>query len=158
MYRFLTIIVLLVLVAACVKKNNTSPVPVLEFIDVADLRKATSASEPPRDTAVLVVGFSDGDGDLFVDNSGNDANMVVISKYYNADSSKFLIGNVDSKKLKQPEDGYYKGKAVQGKILVPLKEYRSSDKIKIIKFEMFMTDMKKNKSNTVSSPAYTLNF
>ena len=122
------------------------------------LRKATSASEPPRDTAVLVIGYSDGDGDLFVDNSSNDANMVVISKYYNADSSKFLIANVDSKKLKQPENGYYKGKAVQGEIWVPLREYRANDNIKIIKFELFMTDMKKNKSNTVSSPAYTLTF
>jgi hypothetical protein len=157
--RFILIIFLFsVFGFACVKPKTKNPVPVIGFEEVTNLGKVYSASLGSRDTAVLVISYEDGDGDIFVDNSENDPNMVLSSLYYNTDSSKFLLANADSKKIKQPDDGYYKGKSIKGKIFLPLSQYRTSDDVKIIKFELFMVDMKKNKSNVVTSPAYTLNF
>ena len=157
--RFILIIFFLSLFGfACVKPKTKDPKPVIGFVDVTNLGKVSSVTGGTRDTAVVVISYEDGDGDIFVDNSENDPNLVLTSLYYNADSSKFLVAIPESKKIKQPDNGYYKGKSIKGEIFLPLSQYRISDDIKIIKFEIFMVDMKKNKSNVVTSPTYTLNF
>jgi len=156
-------ILLLPLVLAlpfCAKRPSKNPVPKIEFLELQSLGKVGT-----RDTAVIVLHYQDGDGDLFTDRTTDDNNFL-FTPYTINEEGKFqaFIDPItqDSVRItysiKQPANGYYKGKSIQGEIYVPLREFRPSDDFKIIKFTGFMQDMRKNRSNVVSSPVYTLNF
>jgi len=145
---------LLAMVGACVKPVSSDPHPRLEYKNAYNFALTPAGN----DTAVVVFGYEDGDGNLFVDDYSQDANVIVTTKYYNSDSAKFLVDKSFSNKIKQPDNGYYKGKAIKGEVYMPLLQYRSSNTRKIIMFELFMVDRGKNKSNVVTSPSYTLNF
>jgi hypothetical protein len=148
---------------ACVKKNTTNPVPVIEFQDFTNAGKSPGTKS---DTAVMVIGYEDGDGDLFVNSSSDDLNIIFTPYSYKKDKNAFtadydlLIHDTFRivNKIKQPDDGYYTGKSIKGVIYMPLREFRISDNVKQVKFVGFMIDMKKHKSNVVTSPVYTLNF
>lgn len=145
-------ILLAISLIACVKQPSTDPVPVLEFKSVGPLGKIAGTN---RDTAVVIYRYNDGDGDLF-NNTSKDAPNVVCSIYsFNPDSNKFEVNNVPYS-ITQPANGYYKNKAIYGDIYLPMRQFRPSDKTKIIRFELFMVDVAKNKSNVITSPTYTL--
>jgi hypothetical protein len=150
----ISIFLIALFLVSCVKKTSSDPVPALEFISAGNMYRTPSGN----DTAVFTIGYEDGDGDLFVDEYSQGPNTVIKTLYYNADSSKFVRDKSVSNTIKQPDNGYYKGKAIKGQIIIPANEYRSNNSRKIIKFEFFMIDRKEHKSNIVSSPAYTLNF
>ena len=158
--RQLALIILgLTLIFSCVKKPTKDPVPVLKYKAVNPLGKATSASQGPRDTAVLIFSYEDGDGDLFRDSNSDGPNLVYSTYAFNADSNKFILNGYPSQAtITQPDNGNYKGKSIHGEIYVPMLQFRSGDNIKVIKFEAFMVDMKDHKSNVISSPVFTLNF
>jgi hypothetical protein len=158
--RILTIlIVLTAAMFSCVKPPNQDPIPEIEYRGVPVLGKATSASEPPRDTAVLVIRYSDGDGDIFRNSNSDGPNLIYATYALNADSGKFVReGDMNQTTITQPANGYYKGKAIYGDIYLPMRQFRSSDKVKVIKFEAFMVDMQDHKSNVITSPVFTLNF
>lgn len=140
------------LVYGCVKQPSKNPVPSLEFKTVSPLGKVAGTS---RDTAVVIYRYNDGDGNLF-NNSSKDAPNVVCSIYtFDADSNKFIVNNVPYS-IVQPANGYYKGKAIYGDIYLPMRQFRPSDKVKMVRFELFMVDVDKNKSNVITSPTYTL--
>jgi hypothetical protein len=108
-----------------------------------------------RDTAVVAFRYNDGDGDLF-NNTNKDAPNLVCSIYtFNTDSNKFDVNNVPYSIL-QPANGYYRGKSIYGDLYLPMRQFRPSAKVRLVRFEVFMVDIKKNKSNIISSPTYTL--
>ena len=142
---------------SCVKAPNEDPVPSLEFEDVLNMHRITET--PAHDTAVLVLKYSDGDGDIFRDNNSDGPNLVSSTYAFNRDSLKFILDQGPSPyTITQPANGYYKGKAIHGEIFVPMRNFRSGVNIKVIRFETFIVDMKGNKSNVVVSPTFTLNF
>lgn len=151
--RHLLVSLLIGLIAfACVKQPSDNPVPLLEFKSVAPLGKVGNTG---RDTAVVIFRYNDGDGDLF-NNTNKDAPNLVCSIYsFNADSNKFEVNNVPYSIL-QPANGYYRNKSIYGDLYLPMRQFRPSDKVKIVRFEVFMVDIKKNKSNIITSPTYTL--
>lgn len=140
---------------SCVKPASKDPIPVIEYKTLKDLGKKVRDNS---DTATLVIGYQDGDGNLFADNSTDPANLVITYMYYNSDSAKMVTHLSEATKVFQPDKGYYKGKSIRGDITYPLAAFRPSDKIKIIQLKIFMVDMAKNKSNIITSPVYTLNF
>lgn len=142
------------LAMACVKPTSTNPVPSLEYKRAVDFGTTKSGG----DTVNIVIGYEDGDGNLFVDNNSQGPNIIISTKYFSTDSAKFITDKNFSNKVKQPDNGYYKGKAIKGEVLLPMSEFRSGKTRKIVKFEIFMIDLSGNKTNVVSSPAYTLNF
>lgn len=147
-------------VFACVKPKTKDPVPVIGFNSVQNLQKMpASGSLPARDTAVLVIDYQDGDGDIFRNATTDGPNFFYTVYTFNEDSGKLVIDGITNPMVvKQPADGYYRDKSIQGQIYIPLSQFRSSNKIKTIKFETFMVDMKSHRSNTVSSPVYTISF
>lgn len=150
--KFFVIPALLFVLFSCVKKPSTNPVPSLEYKTAYGFALTSSGS----DTAVVVVSYEDGDGNLFVDDYSQGPNLIMTTYYYNTDSAKFLKDKSFSNTVKQPDNGYYKGKSIKGDIYLPLREFRSNNTRKILKFEIFMKDMKSNLTNTVTSPVYTL--
>lgn len=159
MRNLLLLFLMVFITFSCVKGPSKDPVPTLEFKAVSPLGKATSASQPPRDTAVLILRYEDGDGDIFRNSNTDGPNLVYTTYAFNVGSNKFKIdGYPNQATIIQPANGYYKGKSIKGDIYVPMRQFRSSDNVKVIKFTAFMVDMKNNKSNTVTSPVYTLNF
>jgi hypothetical protein len=161
--RLLLVLFISVVASYCVKQNTSNPVPAIEFKEVANLGKSPYTN---TDTATIVLGYEDGDGDLFVNSTEDDYNFIFTPYSYkknlNAFSADFDYLTNDTfrivSKIKQPDNGYYKGKSIRGVIYLPLREFRLNDNVDVIKFVGFMIDMKKNKSNVVSSPVYTLNF
>lgn len=119
-------------------------------------KKQYTSRATQSDTALMVIGFEDGDGDLFRDSQANGANLVYTIYSYDTATQQFTInGNPNPATVVQPANGYYKEKSVQGEIGLPLRGFRLNN-VSIIKFEVFMVDMAKNKSNVVTSPVYTL--
>jgi hypothetical protein len=149
------IIIISVLALSCVKPASKDPVPILEYKTLTNLGKKVRDNS---DTATLVIGYQDGDGNLFADNSTDPSNLVITYMYYNSDSAKMVTHISEATKVFQPDKGYYKGKSIRGDITYPLAAFRPSDKVKIIQLKIFMVDMAKNKSNIITSPVYTLNF
>jgi len=136
---------------SCIKKTLTNPIPEIEFVDFKWLNNIQT------DSAILTLSYNDYDGDLFAYGTNSKDNIVVKTLAFNLDSNKFIIDNSFSYKINQPADGYYKDKSIQGNIYIPLGEFRSKE-VKAakqkIKLEVFMIDMKANKSNVVSTPEY----
>lgn len=155
------IIFSVLLLGACVKKTSSEVIPVIEFIDFANAKKTTNG-----DTAVMVLSYDDGDGDLFLVRSTQDPNLIFTTYHYDA-TSKTFKGTYDavtldtirySTKILRPGGLDYEGKHIRGNIYIPLTQFRASSQDKILKFTGFMVDNKGHKSNMFSSPAYTLDF
>ena len=164
MMRYILIIFLSGLIAySCVKAKTKDPVPVIEFKDFQHAQKSEFTGQ---DTALLALGYEDGDGDIFLDNTSQGPNVIFIPFFYNTTTAKFDIAKDPitkdtfriSNTIVQPDGGYYKGKSIKGDIYIPLREYRLSDAQKILKFTGFVIDAKGHRSNSVASPVYTLNF
>jgi len=162
--RFILIIFLSGLIAySCVKAKTKDPTPVIEYKDLLHRQKSEFTGQ---DTAVLQLGYEDGDGDIFADNSSQGPNIVFIPFFYNSGTGKFDIAKDPitkdtfriSNTIVQPDNGYYKGKSIKGDIYIPLREYRLTDAQKIIKFTGFVVDLKGHRSNIVASPVYTLDY
>jgi hypothetical protein len=162
--RLIVIIFLANLIGfSCVKPKTKNIVPSIEFKNLLHAQKSEYTGQ---DTAVLVLGYEDGDGDLFVDLVSQGPNLIFTPFFFNTAKGSFDIEKdpvtLDTfritSSIKQPDDGYYKGKSIKGEIYIPLREFRLNDQAKIIKFTGFMIDTKGHKSNLVTSPVYTLNF
>ena len=159
--RTFLIIVGLVLAAACAKQKTKDPIPKIEFIDFRDISKSKFTG---ADTATMVLSYEDGDGDIFVDNFNQGPNLV-FTTYIWDEEKKVFAGHYDqtindtvryTTTIKQPDNGYYKGKSIKGEIHIPLSSFRENKKQNIIKFTGFMTDMGGHKSNVFSSPTFTV--
>jgi hypothetical protein len=153
----------LVVFGFCAKPKTKNPVPVVEFLDLKD---AGISAFSKADTATMVLSYEDGDGDLFVDNFSEGPNLIFTTYIYDEVNNKF-VAEINTQTLdtarytntiKQPDNGYYKGKSIRGEIYIPLGEFRQSRKSKKLKFVGFIIDKKQHKSNVFSSPVYTLNF
>jgi hypothetical protein len=162
--RFITAIFFILLAGfACVKPKTKNPVPVIEYKGMYHMQKSEFTGQ---DTAVMLLGYEDGDGDLFVDNMSQGPTLLFIPFFYNSVTDKFEV-EFDpitqdtfriTNTIKQPDKGYYKGKSIKGEIYIPLREYRPNDQRKVLKFTGFVIDTRGNRSNIVSSPVYTLNY
>jgi hypothetical protein len=145
------------LVFSCVKAPSQDPVPELEYQSMNVWQVNTGTGN--RDTALLVLRYSDGDGDIFRNTTDDGPNIIGQTYSFNADSNKFLKHHIPiTNAITQPADGYYKGKAIHGEIYIPMKEFRLNPTYKILKWEFFAVDMKGHKSNVVATPVFSLNF
>ena len=152
------------LLLACAKQKTKDPIPKIGFVDFAN--PGTTATG--GDTATLILTYEDGDGDIFVDANSDRANLVFTPYHYDPTTKKFIAGhNPDPNyndtirhvyTVKQPDNGYYKGKSIRGEVYVPMTSFRENNKQRILKFSGFMVDMTGHKSNVFSSPSYTLDF
>jgi len=151
---------------SCVKKKVTNPVPAIEFKDFQAWK--TSAG---NDTAVLVISYEDGDGDIFRESNAKGPNLIGTFYYLNSATQQFttikdLITN-DTARITQtvlqpstlnPNDANYKGKSVRGDMYLPWAPFRSGDSVKIFKYTVFVVDESGNKSNIITTPQFTINF
>lgn len=158
---FAVIIPLLFIAFSCVKRPSTSPEPTIEYVDF----KASKGSNG-NDTAVMTIGYEDGDGDLFMPTVSDGPNVVGTFYYYNSGSKQF-VGIKDpitkdtariTQTVAQPEETNYKGKPIKGQIFLPWDPFRSGDSVKIFKYTLYMVDQAGHKSNIITTPTYTINF
>ena len=159
--RTIALIVSGLLLFACVKKPSTSPVPTIEYIDF----QAKQVSG--HDTAGMVIGYEDGDGDIFRDLTVNGPNFIATFYYFNNGTKTFKPIFPDPitqdtfrivQTVLQPKDGNYKGKAVKGEIYIPMSTFRSADSVKRFKYTIYMVDEGGHVSNRVTTPEFTVNF
>jgi hypothetical protein len=152
MRYLLTIFLPGLLAFSCVKKTPKNPVPEIEYKNFEFLGHAGS-----DDAAVFTIGYKDYDGDLFRNSTTDGPNTIISTYVYRADSNKFIFDQAFSNAIVQPADGYYKGQTIQGDIRIPVSEFRSDPQNdKVVKFEIFMIDMKDNKSNVLTTPQFTI--
>ncbi len=164
--RILTLILFFVYIAfSCVKKPTTSPIPNIEF---KDFKYTTKPTRPyPSDVGYIVIGYEDGDGDIFRNNDHALANLIIISYHKDSISGNFYqdstrpaptepkIAISYATTVYQPGAGY-KGKSVKGEIIIPYDQFRLNRAIKVIKHVIYVVDEAGNKSNVITSPIYTL--
>jgi hypothetical protein len=154
MRNVLYIICLALCAFSCVKTRTESDVPKIDYKNFVAWKTTTG------DTAVLTLSYEDGDGDLFRDETATDPNIVIAPYYYDEKKAVFVrdTSNIISNRITQPDNGYYKGKSIKGDIIYPMSSFRSSNKIKMLKMDIFMVDMNDHKSNIVTTPVYTVTF
>lgn len=151
MKKFLVIILLIFIFGKCAKKPNYSKAPQISF---------KSFNVLTRDSAVLSITFSDGDGDIGGGPSG-DGNLFITYYFWNADSSKyilykdtmhtFLYDTIDVRSFPSPSDSY-KNKPISGEIALLMSPFRPDESIKKLKMTCYIKDNAGNKSNLVKTP------
>jgi len=146
MLRFLFILFLLITGFSCLKKKSIGPNPEIEFLDFKYIGPVG------YDSADFKISYIDSDGDLF----GEEKNLFVRTLAYNADSAKYLFDMAFSRTIRQPADGYYEGKSIQGYIYLNEFEFRSDARPKDVKFEIYMKDQDGNRSNLVTTKNFIL--
>lgn len=158
--KLLLVIPLFGVVISCVKPTSKDPVPIAEFVDFYASKKSDG-----NDTATMVLGYEDGDGDLFVSSNTEGPTVVITPYYYNAETNTlkpYVIPPNDTflipMNVKQPADGYYKGRSIKGTITLPMDQFRPSNSEKVFQFKGYLMDTKGNKSNPITSPIYTITF
>ncbi|MBA3681664.1 MAG: hypothetical protein H0W73_10950 [Bacteroidetes bacterium] len=158
--RFIVIIFLFCLFCfGCVKRPSKSPEPTIEYLDF------TSSKTGGVDNGQLIIGYEDGDGDIFTEEKATIPNLIIKFYYYNTGTQQFTgfydINVSDTfaiaKIITQPGDGF-KGKSIKGEIYIPMTEFRPADSIKIFKYAIFAIDQAKHKSNVITTPQFTVNY
>jgi hypothetical protein len=162
---FLFIASFLLLGFACVKPKSKDPVPVIEFKDF------NAWKSNGNDTAVMVIGYEDGDGDIFRDENANGPNIIGTYYYLNSATQQFMpimdIITQDTFRITQTvvqpiviskDFPSYRNKSVKGEMFIPWSPFRSGDSVKVFKYTVFVVDESGNKSNVVTTPSFTVNF
>lgn len=145
---------------SCAPKQPSSPIPVIEYKDFKAYKVNGS------DTAVMIIGYADGDGDIFKDDNNKGPNFIGTFYYLNSATNKFtaIIDLITkdtariTQTILQPKDASYKGKSVQGEIFLPFNPFRSGDSVKTFKYTLFMVDGAGHKSNVITTPVYNITF
>ena len=160
----ITIFILSILLSlsftSCVKRPSKSPTPELTFKDFIVWR-----INGVRDSAVAIIGYEDGDGDLFLNKTTDGPNIVGTFYYLNSATGKFtgisdpITGDTArvTQTVLQPKGASYKGKSVQGEIFLPLAPFRSGDSVKVFKYTFVMQDEAGHKTNTITTPELKAN-
>ncbi|HWY11498.1 MAG TPA: hypothetical protein VN026_09240 [Bacteroidia bacterium] len=152
--HLLLILALIAGVYACVKKKTFSQKPEITY---------KSFTPFVGDSADMVIGFSDGDGNIGAAIGDTTKNLFMNYYYKDTISQKFVafydaFGN-DSLKtgytIRKPSDSY-EGKSISGEVAVRISKYRHSKRIKTIKYVIYMFDEKGNKSNVLTTPELTV--
>ena len=153
--KYLSVTILLAVVFhCCVKKKNYSQSPQIEFKNFYPYQ---------GDSADMVIGFSDGDGDI--GKEINDTTRNLWMNYYYKDSlTGQYVGYPDYSKPGPPFDtlrtGYtirkpvddYEGKSISGEVSVRIRKYRHYNQIKAVRYVIYMYDNSGNKSNVITTP------
>lgn len=132
---------------SCLKKETASPIPLIEFKDF----------QANKDTATLILSFTDGDGDI-----GLTQNDTVAPNNYNC-----FITYIEKQKgvwvkRQLPFDFNYripiintssKKKTIKGEIRIAIKPfyYDPFSKFDTIKYEIYIVDKALNKSNVINT-------
>ncbi|MFN8116916.1 MAG: hypothetical protein U0W65_12440 [Bacteroidia bacterium] len=135
---------------ACVKKTTYPTVPEIDY----------KAFFPyVGDSADIQIRFTDGDGDIGVEESDSTRTFWVTYYYRDTITNKYVgyyrplfndtlrTGYI----IKSPSDAY-KGKPISGEISVRLQQFRHSKKIKNVKYVIYLFDAAGNRSNIITSP------
>jgi hypothetical protein len=155
------IIIFIFVLSACVKKASESPIPTLEYYNFVAWKVRVKT-----DTAVMVLKYEDGNGDIFLANNTQGPNVIGTFYYKNSATGKFTaikdqITNDTARitqTIIQPKDASYKGKSIRGEIYLPMSPFRSGDSVKVFKYTFFVIDEAGNKSNLVTTPELTVSF
>lgn len=158
-FKYLLIFSVVAFVAyACVKKTTYPTTPEIEYADFIPY---------VGDSADLKLNFTDGDGDIGVNENDSTRNFWYTYYYLDTITNKYRAysmvnlntGNVDTLRLgyiiKAPSDSY-KGKPISGEISVRLQKFRHIKQIKNVKYVFYLFDEAGNKSNVVTTPAITV--
>ena len=159
------IFLLLGILSSCIKKQDFSTVPKIEFKDFVKYG---------TDSAVFICTFQDGDGDIGLTQSDTSGNFVktgpyfynmVLTYYYkktNGTFSTYVIGSgpqtgtIFQYQYRIPNitpDG--QNKAIKGEIKVTMKPgpyYVDTHLLKIFRYEAYIYDRALNKSNVIVTP------
>lgn len=148
--HLLLILALMACAYTCVKKKTYSQKPEIEYMNFTPF---------PGDSGDMVIGFSDGDGDIGAKVGDTTKNLYMTYYYKDTITLKYVAFfdafNNDSLRtgytIRKPTDSY-EGKPISGEVAVRISKYRHSKKYKAVKYVIFMFDSKGNKSNILTTP------
>lgn len=135
---------------SCVKKKDYSLKPEIEF----------KSFNPTGDySGIMVIGFSDGDGDIGKEKEDATYNLFTTYYYFDSLTSKFTAFydnfNKDTLRtpytIRKPSDDY-KGKPISGEAAIEMNQYRHSVTVKKLKYVIYIVDNAGNQSNVLTTP------
>lgn len=138
----------------CVKKKGYPTTPEIEY---------KYFTPYVGDSADFSVKFTDGDGDIGVDESDTTKTLYVNYYYKDTITQKYIgyynpLTNDTLKTgyvVKKPSDAY-KGIPITGEVRVRIQKYRHSKKIKNIRYVVYLLDAAGNKSNVITTPDFVV--
>lgn len=151
--HLLLFLTLTVGVYSCAKKKTFSQSPIIEY---------KSFTPFVGDSADMVIGFSDGDGDIGKAQEDKTNNLFMTYYYKDTVTLKYVafynpllpVGS-DSLRtpytIRKPSDDY-SGKPISGEVSVRISQFRHSKKYKSIKYVIYMLDNGGHKSNILTTP------
>ncbi len=136
---------------ACVKKKTYSQSPEISFISFHPYGLT--------DTADMVIGFSDGDGDIGKEKEDKTYNLFTTFYYFDTVANKFtalyIPAALDTLRvpytIRKPVDDY-EGKSISGEVSIKMNGYRGSKTRKRIKYVIYMNDNAGHQSNILVTP------
>lgn len=151
--HILVLTVFLAALTACVKKKTYSKNPEIDY------KSFTIINE---DTALMVITFSDGDGDIGKLQEDKTNNLFLTYYYFHTDSNKFYAWydsfNNDTLRtaytIRKPKDEYT-GKSISGEFEILMNGWRPTKNHKRIKYVLYLVDNANNKSNVLTTPEIT---
>ena len=161
MPKVLLITVLFIFLWSCVKRPSTSPNPTISYNNFQAWKVRGTI-----DTAVAVLNYEDGDGDIFLDNTTQGPNIIGTFYYLNKQTGQFsgVKDNITNNTLRftqtvlMPNDVNYNGKSIKGEMYIPIASFRTGDTVKTFKYTFFVQDKAGHKSNVITTPSITINF
>lgn len=138
---------------SCIKKKTYPTVPEIEYKQFVPYE---------GDTADLVIGFTDGDGDIGASENSTTQNLFVTYYYkdavtgkYTAYYSSMLNDTVRTGYIVRSPTDSYKGKPISGEYSIRLQQYRHTTAVKQLKYVIVMYDNAGNKSNVLTTDEIT---
>jgi hypothetical protein len=163
-YTFLFAI--LISIFSCTKKDTSNVIPTIEYVGFY-----------PKDDQIaeLILGFRDGNGDLFQISDSKDPNVFITFEYKDT-AGNFKPGlfpiviprpplpdtiiyqkKIFTYTVYQPSD-LTPNQYIQGKILITMVGWRPSNAYKKFRYVIYAVDRAGNKSNELYTPEISVNF
>lgn len=146
----LPLALLITLYYSCVKKTTYLLTPEIAF-------KSFTYFPNTNDSAMMVITYKDGDGDIGKETGDSTKNLYMNYYYKDTITQKYVAyysTATDSLKtgytIRKP-DVSYKGKPISGEVAVGISKCRHSKKYKLIKYVIYMFDNAGNKSNVITT-------
>lgn len=159
--RYSLVLINLIMIYSCVKPTEYSDVPALEFAGFS--KQTLNQGAFAEDSVIMVLHFTDGDGDFGTEANKAESNIFVKDLRTNSTLREYKAPFV-------PLEGA--GNGISGKISILLfstccifpkdtgippceksKDYPTND----LSLEIYIKDRAGNKSNTITTPALLLN-
>ena len=150
-----TCIILLVIPSACREIKEFSPIPYIEFVSLTKIDNGTDKDEK----GILKIYFTDGDGNIGLENNENDSSFNFFIDYYEKQNGSFVkVDLLSTFNARIPMlNNSDEDKALEGTIEIETYIVNYISTYDTVQLECWLIDRDSNESNHIFTPAFKIN-